>query len=168
MTMNDKRLRIYLHDHLALMTGEVKLAGRCRSSNRRTPLGAFLDRLETETRAQQSIVQDVLHRIGARRGIGSRAKQGAAWLAVMFGGFKLNGSLVRYSDLSRVLELEALTATAQARIALWDNLHAVASRDARLGDITFSFFRDQAQEHLDKLDTHRRFAAAEAFGATVS
>jgi hypothetical protein len=29
--MNDKRLRIYLDDHLALMVAEVELIGRCWS-----------------------------------------------------------------------------------------------------------------------------------------
>ena len=32
--MNDKRLRIDLDDHLALMMAEIELIGRCRRSNR--------------------------------------------------------------------------------------------------------------------------------------
>ncbi len=60
--MNDRRLRIYLDDHLALMVAEVELTRRCRKSNRRTPLGEFLQQLENEVQAQKSIVHDVIHR----------------------------------------------------------------------------------------------------------
>lgn len=158
--MNDTRLKIYLNDHLAMMVGEVALAKRCASSNRGTPLGEFLHSLEVETRAQKSVVSDVIHRLGASE---SRTKKGAAWFAEKLGRFKLNDSLVTYSALSRVVELETLSAAAQERVALWDTLDAVATRDDRLSGLTFSFFRDQAHSHLEELSTRRRYAAAEAF-----
>jgi hypothetical protein len=161
--MNDKRLRIYLDDHSALMVAEVELIGRCWWSNRNQPLGEFLQTLENEVKAQKSIVHDILHRIGAKNTIESRLKKGAAWFAEKLGRLKLNDSLLTYSDLSRVIELEVLSAAAQERIALWDNLDSAAGDDSRLEGITFSFFRDQSQQHLDELNTHRREAAAKAF-----
>ena len=161
--MNDKRMRIYLDDHLALMVAEVELIRRCWRNNRRTPVGELLQRLESEVKAQKSIVNDVIHRIGGKDTIESRLKQGAGWFAEKLGRFKLNDSLLTYSELSRVVELETLTAAAQERIGLWDNFDAVASKDSRLDGITFSFFREQSQQHLDELNTRRRFAAAEAF-----
>ena len=161
--MNDKRLRIYLDDHSALMVAEVELIGRCWWSNRNAPLGEFLQKLENEVKAQKSIVHDILHRIGAKNTIESRLKQGAAWFAEKLGRLKLNDSLLTYSDLSRVIELEALSAAAHERIALWDNLDSVAGEDPRLEGITFPFFRDQSQQHLDELNTRRREAAVEAF-----
>ncbi len=160
--MNDKRLRIYIDDHLAMMVAEVELTGRCWRSNRGTPLGRFLQQLENEVKAQQSIARDIIHRIGGKDSIESRIKQGAAWFAEKIGRLKLNDSLLTYSDLSRVVELEALAAVAQERVALWDNLDAVAESDSRLEGITFSFFRDQSQLHLNELNTRRRFAAVEA------
>ena len=161
--MNDKRLRIYLDDHLALMVAEVERIGRCWWSNRGTPLGEFLETLENEVKAQKTIAKDLIHRIGGKEGIESMAKQSAAWFAEKLGRFKLNDSLLRYSELSRVVELETLAAAAQERIALWDNFDAVSSSDNRFEGITFSFFREQSQLHLQELNTRRRFAAAEAF-----
>ena len=161
--MNDKRLRIYLDDHLALMVAEVELIGRCWWSNRGTPLGKFLETLENEVKAQKAIVKDLIHRIGGKEGIESMAKQSAAWFAEKLGRFKLNDSLLRYSELSRVVELETLAAAAQERLALWDNFDAVSCSDNRLDGITFSFFREQSEQHLQELNTRRRFAAAEAF-----
>jgi hypothetical protein len=164
--MNDKRLRIYLDDHLALMVAEGELIGRCWWNNRGTPLGEFLQKLENEVNAQKSIAKDVIHRIGGKATIEGRLKQGAAWFAEKLGRFKLNDSLLRYSDLSRIVELETLAVAAQARIAMWDNFDALANRDSRLEGITFSFFRDQSQQHLDELNSRRRFAAADAFVGT--
>ena len=161
--MIDRRLRIYLDDHLALMVAEVELARRCRKSNRRTQLGEFLQQLENEVGAQKSVVRDVIHRIGGKSTIESRVKQGAGWFAEKLGRFKLNDSLLTYSNLSRVVELEALTAAAQERIALWDSLDSVAGGDSRLEGITFSFFREQSEQHLVELESRRRFAAIEAF-----
>ena len=161
--MNDRRLRIYLDDHLALMVAEVELVGRCWSNNRGAPLGEFLQKLENEVKAQKSIVNAVIHRIGGKSTIESRLKQGVGWFAEKLGRFKLNDSLLTYSDLSRVVELETLAAAAQERVSLWDNLDSVAGKDSRLEGITFSFHRDQSQQHLEELNTRRRCAAVEAF-----
>jgi hypothetical protein len=160
--MNDKRLRIYLDDHSALMVGEIELIGRCWWSNRNKPLGEFLQKLENEVKAQKSIVSDMILRIGGKKTIESRAKQGVAWFAEKLGRLKLNDSLLTYSDLSRAIELEAMSAAAQGRIALWDNLDSVGANDSRLEGITFAFFRDQSQQHLDELNAHRREAATQA------
>ena len=158
--MNDTRLNIYLNDHLALMVGEIDLAGRCESSNRGTPLGDFLHRLRVEVEAQKSIVSDLIRRVGGSESI---VKKGAAWFAEKLGRFKLNDSVLTYSDLSRVIELETLSAAAQERVALWDTLNAVAGGDERLSGITFSFFYDQSQQQLEELCTRRRYAAIQAF-----
>ena len=112
---------------------------------------------------RSNFARDIILRIGGKEGIESKAKQSAAWLAEKLGRFKLNDSLLSYSELSRVVELETLAAAAQERISFWDNFDAVASKDSRLDGITFSFFREQSQQHLDELNTRRRFAAAEAF-----
>jgi len=147
--MNDKLLRIYLDDHLALMVAEVELIGRCLRSNHASPLGEFLQQLETEVSAQRSMVQDIFQRIGGKEGIESTAKQSAAWLAEKLGRLKLNGSFLSYSSLSRVVELETLSVAAQGRVGLWDNLEAVASEDQRCEGIPFSTIREQSQRHLN-------------------
>ena len=161
--MNDTRLLIYLDDHLALMVGEVELIGRCWRSNQGTTLGEFLQTLESEVQTQESVARDVIGRLGSKEGVDSKLKQCAAWFAEKLGRFKLNDSLLSYSALSRVVELEALAAAAQERIAIWDNLDALAAKDSRLSGITFSQFRDQAQQHLENLNSYGRTAATTAF-----
>ena len=158
--MNDTQLHIYLHDHLALLVGETQLAARCRDNNRLAPLGEFLDQLHAELQAQRSIVRDVLRRVGGKE---NPLKNSVAWFAEKLGRFKLNGSLLTYSALSRLVELEALTAAATERINLWDNLETLAHQDERIKDLTYSFFRDQSEAHLQELHKRRRYAASLAF-----
>lgn len=112
LSSSDRRLRIYLDDHVALVVGELELVRRCRQSNRHSPLGEFLERLHVEVKAQRSVIMDVLHRIGGKE---SMLKGGGAWLAEKMGRFKLNGTLLTYSSLSRVLELETLAAASTLR-----------------------------------------------------
>ncbi len=158
--MNDRWLRIYLTDHLALLVGESELAARCRRSNSRTTLGEFLLRLDMELKAQHSIVSGVLRRVG---GSASRTKETAAWLAEKAGRLKLNGTLLTYSDLSRVVELEALAAGSQMRVHLWETLEEVAKRDTRLEGISCSFFLEQARQHLAEINRLRQRASLDAF-----
>ena len=161
--MNDKRLRIYLDDHLAIIVGEIELAARCHRSNEETRLGDFLKQLESDLADQHSKLKDVIHRLGGKDGIESMVKQSAAWFAEKLGRFKLNDSLFTYSALSRVVELETLAAAAQERVALWDSLAAVAESDRRLQKFDFIALRDQSKKHLTGLNARRRRASVVAF-----
>ncbi|TWT62829.1 hypothetical protein [Rubinisphaera italica] len=117
--MQEKRMRIYLDDHLSMIVGEMELIERCHNSNRNSELGFFLIQLLSDLRVQKEIVEKVFHCLDFEVSIQGQLKQGAAWLAEKIGRFKLNDSLLEYSDLSRVVELEALLAVTQERIALW-------------------------------------------------
>lgn len=157
--MSDRRLKIYVDDHLAVMTGEIELARRCRSENPQAPLGPFLENLIADLHDQRSLVGEMLRQIG---GSPSRLKSGLGWLAEKMGRFKLNDSWVRYSDLSRLLELENLAMAALERVALWENLQDTRSNDDRMSGIHFSHLRDQSQQHLNEINSHRRSAASRA------
>jgi len=161
--MNVKRLRIYLDDHLALLVGESQLAGRVRRSNTGSTLEAFLAELEAELEEQKRELEHVIERLLGAGG-GRSLKQSAAWFAEKLGRLKLNDSLVRYSPLSRLLELQALAAAAQERVALWQSLETLADNPA-LVDCDFTALRTIAEDRRQRLLSHCREAADEAFGA---
>jgi hypothetical protein len=160
LNMKDDRLRIYVNDHLALLVGEIELAQRCQSSNAQSALGDFLAQLVVELKEQRQIAGEVLQKLGGRE---SLLKQSAAWFAEKLGRFKLNDSLLTYSSLSRVVELEALAAAAQERVFLWESLEAVAAVDRRLKKFDFAALRVQSKKHITSLGVRRRRAAATAF-----
>lgn len=140
-------LRIYVSDHLALMTGEVELARRVRRENRETPLSAFLSEYLEMLQLQQQDARQLLKTHGWQPSV---MKQVSARMVEKLGRFKLNGSLLHYTDLSRVLELEALLLLATARQSMWETLGAarVEGLDADKAEATTADQIATLTEHL--------------------
>jgi hypothetical protein len=157
--VNDDRLQIYVNDHLALLLGETELAARCHRSNQGGTLGIFLRQLTTDLQVEQSDLRTILHQLNAAE---SLIKQGLAWLAEKAGRFKLNDALLRYSDLSRLVELETLAVAALEREAFWENLQVTRAADTRLSEIDFKQRQQQARRHGEILRQHRLEAARKA------
>jgi len=163
--MHEKRMRIYLDDHLSMIVGEMELIDRCHNSNRHSELGFFLKQLLYDLRVQKETVDKVFHCLDFETSIQGQLKQGAAWLAEKIGRLKLNDSLLEYSDLSRVVELEALLAVTQERIALWVTLNSLSVTDVRLKGFDFSLILMQSELQLAELKTHHHSAITKAFAS---
>ncbi len=161
--MHEKRMRIYLDDHLSMIVGEMELIERCHNSNRQSALGSFLENLLSDLRVQKEIVEKVFHCLEFEVSIQGQLKQGVAWLAEKIGRFKLNDSLLEYSELSRVVELEAMMAIAQERIALWVTLNSLKTLESRFKDFDFSLILMQSELQHDELKTHHHSAITKAF-----
>ncbi|MFN2557536.1 MAG: hypothetical protein ABR592_11855 [Nitriliruptorales bacterium] len=153
-------LRIYLNDHLAALGAEVELARRCGANNRGTDLDYDLSRLVGELQEDQRHVRQLLERSGMRE---SRPKQVLAVLAERIGRLKLNGQLRGYSDLSRLVELEALCLAAEHRLHLWRSLETRAEHP-RLRELPFDELVEKASRQRQRLEEHRLDAARRAFG----
>jgi hypothetical protein len=95
-------LAIYLNDHLAAATGARELVRRSASSNRDASYGLFLERMAKEIEEDANSLRAIMLRLD----IGlDRLKVLAGWGAEKLGRLKLNGRLIGYSPLSRVVEL---------------------------------------------------------------
>jgi hypothetical protein len=163
--MHQRRLHLYLEDHLALIFGETELISRCLERNHGSELGRYLKHLETDVECQRATVADILRRHWGRISHRERIKQGAAWCAEKMGRLKLNDSLIQYSPLSRLHELEVLLASAQSRIGLWTTLHQAAATFPDLSRCKFESLQEQSEQHLRSLALHHREAGILAFGA---
>ncbi len=154
---NAKLLAIYLNDHLAGSTVGVELARRARGANGGSELGQLLDRLVREIEEDR----DTLLRLMDELGFGKdRLKVTGGWVAEKLGRLKLNGSLVDYSPLSRLVELEGLYLGVTGKLALWTNLRA--SLGDRVGDVNLVELADRARSQGGRLEDLRSRAAAEA------
>lgn len=153
-------LAIYVEDHLALSLAGVRLARRCRAANPEGALGAFLERLVPELEEDRAVLRDVARALG---GGSSALKETAAVLGELAGRLKLNGRLLRYSDLSRVWELEGLVAGTASRRGLWKLLGKAAQRDALLRGFDFERLEERARGHGEELERHRLRAGEVAF-----
>ena len=157
--MNRKLLGIYLNDHLAAATGGLELADRALGANRGTEFASFLEGLREALSSDKAALEELMGRLEIRL---DRVKQAAAWLGEKAGRLKLNGSLTGYSPLSRVVELEALTAGVNANLSLWQLLSQLGD-DPVLAEFDHQRLIDRALAQLGELEQHRRAAARIAF-----
>jgi hypothetical protein len=144
-------LPIYLNDHLAAARAGCDLAHRAAGSNEGTELGDFLEQFAAEADAHRAQLDDVLARLEIGR---DQLKIGAGWLGEKLGRLKLNGRLLEYSPLSRVIELEGLLAGATARRCLWLTLAAAAPTEPRIADVDFVDLVKRTDEQLEGLERH--------------
>jgi hypothetical protein len=158
--VNRKLLGIYLNDHLAGSVTGVELAKRAAGNNRDTEFGRTLEGLVAEIEEDRRALEELMDRLEIPR---DRLKQGGGWLAEKVGRLKLNGSLLSYSPLSRLVELEALTLGVRGKLALWTVLQRVASVEPELRSVDLAALAGRAESQVEELERMRLEAAALAF-----
>ncbi|HEV2755447.1 MAG TPA: hypothetical protein VG318_06685 [Actinomycetota bacterium] len=153
-----KYLSIYVNDHLAALTALRDVARRSARSNDGSELGAYLQRVASDLDGARNEVREIAGGLGIRR---DPFKAAAAWAAEKLGRLKLNGHLLTYSPLSRVLELEGLEAGAAVETATWRALGAATGRD-------FSERIYACERRRSELARHHAAAIARALGEGTS
>jgi hypothetical protein len=153
-------LPIYLNDHLAGSTAALELARRALRSNSQNEYGPPLARLAAEVEEDRKTLQSIM----AGLGVGSdRAKLLAAWAAEKVGRLKLNGRLLGYSPLSRLMELEVLLLGVTGKLALWRALDQLAPQDPRLDHGELERLMERAVGQLQEIEALRERAVIDAF-----
>lgn len=158
--MNDRLLKIYLRDHLAGSMAGIQLARRAHRENRDTPLGVYLAELVPALIEERKILQRVLKSVG---GSPALMKEVAARGVEVLGRLKLNGRLVRYSELSRLVELEALSLGVEGACSMWIMLRRLQRADDRLGRFDFDALVQRKERQRGGLERFRLQAGREAF-----
>jgi hypothetical protein len=157
---NKRLLGIYLNDHLAGQVGGRELARRCRSSNAGTPLAVFLDQFLDELVVDRGVVDEFMNLLGIPQSI---FKQGAGWTVEKIARLKLNGRIVGYSDLSRVIELEGLCLGVEGKLSLWRTLERLQAVEPRLAGIDLAEPMARGERQLSALEGFRQEAGQRAF-----
>lgn len=150
----DKYVSIYLNDHLAAIVALRDVAARARRANEGSPLARYLSEVEAELEDSRGRLLRVMRERAVRR---DPLKRVAAWAAEKVGRLKLNGHLIAYSPLSRVLELEGLIAGAELEARTWEALGPLAG-----GDV--SALTARCERRRQELVRHHRDAARVALG----
>jgi hypothetical protein len=158
--MSEERfLGIYLNDHLAGAIAGSELAKRAARNNEGTPLGTFLARLTTDIEQDRRALETLMSDLGVRKDV---VKDAAAWMAEKVGRLKLNGRLVGYSDLSRLVELEGLSLGVEGKLAMWRNLSRVREKYAALEKTNIEELTERAEAQRRELEEVRQEAAEKA------
>ena len=161
--MSGKLLRLYVRDHHAVSAAGLSLVRRMARENASTPFSDDLERLAAEIADDRKSLGTALQALDVEP---SRLKIGLARGAERAARLKLNGRLLGYSPLSRVIELEALGAGILAKRGLWNAL--AETPGARGAGLDFGELVDRANAQLAVVERLRERAAADAFSSTES
>lgn len=154
------RLRVYLNDHLAGATAGRDLAERCRASNCGSQLGDFLGGLAAQIEEDRATLERLI--LALRMPI-AKPKLLLAAVGERLGRLKMNGQLFGYSDLARLIELEALCIGVEGKGSLWRNLEQIADPPPAIRNLPLDDLISRAARQRSDLEEHRRRAARRAF-----
>jgi hypothetical protein len=152
-------LSTYLNDHLAASTGASELAKRSAGSNRGSSYGEVLAEVAAEIEEDRQTLIALMERLGVGR---DRLKSGLTWSAEKVGRLKLNGSLLSYSPLSRLEEIEILCLGVEGKLGMWKALRAALVEDPRLDGFDLDAPAERARSQRRRLEGLRLQAAEEA------
>jgi len=153
-------LGIYLNDHLAAATSGRELARRAAANNRTSEYGPPLGRLAYEISQDRQSLVAIMQALGVRA---DPLKVMIGWGAEKVGRLKLNGRLLGYSPLSRVVELEGLVIGVYAKMALWRSLQQLEPERLASAGASLSDLIERAERQLEELERHRKRAMSEVF-----
>jgi hypothetical protein len=153
------RLATYLNDHLGGSATGRELARRTLQANRDNEYGTVLEDIVRQIEEDIDSLEAVMVRLGIKP---DRVKEAMGWTAEKLGRLKLNGQLLGYSPLSRLIELEGLMLGITGKMAMWIALRSVLADDPRLEGIDLENLVRRAREQRQAVERLRRRAAREA------
>ena len=154
--VNTRLLGVYLNDHLAGSIGGEELAKRCLSHNRHSPLGDYLSRFVVEIREERGALERLMESLDVGR---DPLKPRASWLLEKLGRLKINGGVLRYTELSRLEELEGLCLGVEGKACMWRALGHAPLDVATGQDFDMGALEARAQRQREELEMHRLVAA---------
>ncbi len=153
-------LGIYLNDHLAGAAGGVALARRVAGS-RTGSEGEQTRRLAQEIAEDRDSLIAIMGRLGVRR---TFYKEPFAVLAERAGRWKTNGSVLRRSPLSDVVEYEMLTLGITGKHSGWLSLRELAPGRAELDVAELDVLIQRAEAQLELVQRLRIAAVGRGLG----
>ena len=153
--MHKRRLATYLNDRNAILVGGTQLAARAAAANEHQPYGPPLRAVEAGLREDRELLDAIM---AAHDVSPDRLKSTAAWVGERVGRLKPNDQITGYSPLSRVVELDGLTAIVTTLLSTWEALAAVL--DTHGPDLAHA--QQRARASLDQLATLRPDALRDA------
>jgi hypothetical protein len=157
-------IAVYLNDHLAGAAAGLSMMDDLASRTKGTALGAQLHALAAEVREDQQLLRDVLVRLAASE---RRAAQAAAWVTEKVSEGRLALAARSHPALALLEGLESLALGLQGKLAMFRVLADIGPHDPRLADLPFDARAERTAAQHAMIETERRAAAREAFGAAV-
>ncbi|MGZ1489981.1 NAD-dependent epimerase/dehydratase family protein [Brevibacterium sediminis] len=152
-------LGLYLSDHLAGATAGAERIERMAADFVDTPVFAALSELAAEIRGEHLYVQHLIGQLGLRR---RPLAEALSWAGERVGRLKSNGSLLRRSPMTLVLEAELMRSAVIGKLGMWQTLEDNAEA-LGLDAEQFREFAQNAEHQREVLDTVHSYARSRAF-----
>jgi hypothetical protein len=149
-------LGAYVNDHLGGAAGGLELLRLLVSSNPGTDMASDLTPLIGELEEERALLKGLLRRLGVRE---DPIRQAVGWAGEKAARLRFARQVTRSGDLSRLLELEAMSAAVEGKDGLWRALLAEADAQPELADLPLARLKDQADRQRRVLERHRLAAA---------
>jgi hypothetical protein len=159
---DDRYLRIYLNDHMAGAIAGSELAKRAAKNNQGSKLGEFLAGLAEEIDEDRESLERIMKRLEIRANL---PKGAAAWASEKVGRLKLNGQIIGYSNLSKLVELEGLSVGINGKQSLWKTLKELSREDQRIDDSEIDRLIERALSQAIRVEEERTEIIGHAFSA---
>jgi hypothetical protein len=150
-----KNLDAYLNDHLAGSVAALELIEHWREQHKDELLGKFFGNLETEIRADQAKLCELMHSLGIKE---STVRQAGAWAAEKVARARLK---IAGDQPGLVLTLEGLTMGIYGKRMLWRALAAANLPDSSQWD--FEKLQHRANRQIEQAEAERIRVARDAF-----
>ncbi|MCS4593213.1 NAD-dependent epimerase/dehydratase family protein [Brevibacterium sediminis] len=152
-------LGLYLSDHLTGATAGAERIERMAADFVDTPVFAALSELAAEIRGEHLYVQHLIGQLGLRR---RPLAEALSWAGERVGRLKSNGSLLRRSPMTLVLEAELMRSAVIGKLGMWQTLKDNAEA-LGLDGAQFSELAQKAELQREVLDTVHSYARSRAF-----
>jgi hypothetical protein len=153
-----KELDSYLNDHLAGSVGALELLAHWAKLYRGKPLGTFFTDLESEIKADQDTLRELMRCLGVEE---SKMRQAGAWAAEKLGLSRFVIAGDEPGDLGLVLGLEGLVMGITGKQLLWRALDA--ANLPKTEGFDFKELQRRAEEQIERTEAERIRAARRAF-----
>jgi hypothetical protein len=157
---SDEALTAYLNDHLAGSAAGVELASKLRDNNQGTELGKVMVALHHDISEDRDTLASLLDKLELDR---HPVKEAAGWMLEKLSRLRLNPALTGSTELTRLMETEALSLGIEGKLSMWLALKEAAAADPRLGATDYDRLIERARGQRRALEPHRLAAAAAAF-----
>ena len=158
----DEALTVYLNDHLAGSAAGIELAGKLRDNSQGTELGKDMAALHHDISEDRETLEALMGQLDVER---HPVKEAAGWLLEKLSRLRLNPALTGSAELTRLLEIEALSLGIEGKLGMWLALREAAAADPRLAGTDYDRLAERARGQRRTLEPHRLAAGVASFSA---
>jgi hypothetical protein len=157
---SDEALAVYLNDHLAGSAAGLELAEKLRDNNQGTELGKDMVALHRDIAQDRETLEELMRHLDLER---HPVKEAAGWMLERLSRLRLNPALTGSTELTRLLETEALGLGIEGKLSMWLSLKEAAASDPRLAATDYDRLIERARNQRRTLEPHRLAAAVASF-----